>query len=78
MIGTFNVGDLVGRFIPFCEAAVITRVSVLWVLTVVRYVVSIPVILIMAYGFVESDILAFTTVFILYVAGSFASAFVVL
>ena len=66
IIGTFNVGDLVGRFIPFCEKAVIDSPGLLWLLTASRFVIIIPLILLMVYEVIRSDVVAFATVTFMY------------
>jgi len=69
LIGTFNVGDFVGRFIPFWDKAVIKNIAALWTITVLRFIVILPLLFLMVYGEIRSNALAFATVFIMYVGG---------
>lgn len=65
IIGTFNVGDFAGRFIPFCEKAILTNPAYLWGLTALRFVLVIPLIILLVNDIIESDVLAFILVFFL-------------
>ena len=49
IIGTFNLGDLIGRFIPFSEKAVLRNQLGLWMITLARYVICLPLIFMMAF-----------------------------
>jgi hypothetical protein len=62
IIGTFNVGDLIGRFIPFSDKAVLRNSAHLWAIQIARYVVTIPLILLMVFQVFQSDVIAFAVV----------------
>lgn len=73
IIGTFNVGDLIGRFIPFSDKAVLKNPLHLWIIQILRYVVTIPLILMMVFEVFQSDVAAFATVFYMAVTNGYVS-----
>ena len=73
IIGTFNVGDLIGRFIPFSEKAVLRNQVHLWMIQISRYVVCIPVILLMVFQVFQSDVVAFAVVLFMAITNGYVS-----
>ena len=73
IIGTFNVGDLIGRFIPFSDKAILRNPVHLWALTIARYCISIPLILLLVFEVVQSDVLVFAVMLFFAISNGYVS-----
>jgi equilibrative nucleoside transporter 1/2/3 len=73
IIGTFNVGDLIGRFIPFSEKAILKNPRDLWILQGIRYAVTLPIVLMLVFEVFRSDICAFAVVLFMAVTNGYIS-----